>query len=69
MSIQGKVILRFIVTAEGNVENVSVVRGVHPLLDSEAVRVMSLCPKWEPGRMKGKPVNIYYSVPISFALK
>jgi len=67
--IQGKVILRFIVTSEGNVEDVSVVRSVDPLLDNEAVRVMRLCPKWEPGKMKGKPVNIYYSVPISFSLK
>ncbi|MHC1730928.1 MAG: TonB family protein [Bacteroidales bacterium] len=67
--IQGKVILRFIVTSEGSVENVYVVRGVDPLLDNEAVRVMNLCPKWEPGKMKGKPVNIYYSVPISFSLK
>ena len=67
--IHGKVILRFIVTSEGNVENVTVVRDVDPLLDNEAVRVMRLCPKWEPGKMKGKPVNIYYSVPISFALK
>jgi TonB family protein len=67
--IQGKVILRFIVTSVGNVENVYVVRGVDPLLDNEAVRVMNICPKWEPGKMKGKPVNIYYSVPISFSLK
>ena len=67
--IQGRVILKFIVTAEGNVENVTVVRGVDPLLDNEAVRVMGLCPRWEPGRLKGKPVNIYYSVPITFALK
>ncbi len=67
--IHGKVILRFIVTSEGNVENVTVARDVDPLLDNEAVRVMRLCPKWEPGKMKGKPVNIYYSVPISFALK
>ncbi|NLV20205.1 MAG: hypothetical protein GXY51_12065 [Bacteroidetes bacterium] len=50
-------------------ENVSVVRGVDPLLDNEAVRAMNLCPEWIPGKMKGKPVNIYYSVPISFALK
>lgn len=66
---QGKVILRFIVTSDGNVENVSVIRGVDPLLDNEAVRVMNLCPKWKPGKMKGKPVNIYYSVPISYSLK
>ncbi len=67
--IQGKVILRFIITSEGKVENISVVRGVDPLLDSEAVRAMSLCPEWKPGKMNGNPVNIYYAVPISFSLK
>jgi len=67
--IKGKVILRFIVTSEGKVENVSVIRGVDPLLDNEAVRAMNLCPEWIPGKMNGKPVNIYYSVPISFSLK
>ncbi len=67
--IQGKVILRFIVTSEGKAENISVIRGVDPVLDNEAVRVLSLCPEWVPGKMDGKPVNGYYSVPISFALK
>ena len=67
--IQGKVILRFIVTSEGKTENVSVIRGVDPVLDNEAVRVMRLCPEWVPGKIGGKPVNVYYSVPISFALK
>jgi len=67
--IQGKVILRFIITAEGKVADVTVVRGVHPLLDEEAVRVMSSLPDWIPGKQGGRPVDVYYSVPISFALK
>lgn len=67
--IQGKVILRFVVTAEGKVDDISVVRGVHPLLDAEAIRVMSNVSDWIPGRQGGKPVDVYYSVPISFTLK
>lgn len=67
--IQGKVILRFVVTAEGKVADVTVVRGVHPLLDEEALRVMSTVPDWIPGKQGGRPVDVYYSLPISFALK
>jgi len=66
--IQGKVILRFVVTSDGAVEDVTVVRGVHPLLDAEAIRVMSLLPEWIPGTQGGKAVNVWYSVPISFML-
>jgi len=67
--IQGKVILRFVVTAEGKVADISLVRKVHPLLDEEAVRVMSSVPDWIPGRQGGQPVDVYYSVPINFSLK
>jgi len=67
--IQGKVILRFVVTAEGKVADITVVRGVHSLLDEEAIRVMSGLPEWIPGRQGGKPVDVYYSLPISFSLK
>jgi len=67
--IQGKVILRFVVTSDGSVEDVTVVRGIDPLLDAEAVRVMSLLPDWIPGTQRGQPVDVYYSVPISFSLK
>jgi len=67
--IQGKVILRFVVTAEGKVADISVVRGVHPLLDEEAIRVLSGVADWTPGKQGGKPVDVYYSVPITFSLK
>lgn len=68
-NIQGKVILRFCVTYKGTVDQVSVVRGVDPALDDEAVRVIKLLPLWKPGKQGGKPVNVWYSVPISFQLK
>ncbi len=67
--IQGKVILRFVVTAEGKVADVTIVRSVHPLLDEEAVRVISGAPDWIPGKQRGRPVDVYYSVPISFSVK
>ena len=67
--IQGKVILRFVVTAEGKVADISVVRGVHPLLDEEAIRVLGGVAEWIPGRQGGKPVDVYYSVPMTFSLK
>lgn len=66
--IQGKVILRFMIASNGSVEDITVVRGVDPLVDAEAVRVMSIMPDWTPGTQGGKPVNVWYSVPISFAL-
>ena len=66
--IQGKVILRFMIASDGAVEDITVVRGVHPLVDAEAIRVMSILPDWKPGTQGGRPVNVWYSVPISFAL-
>jgi TonB family protein len=66
--VQGKVILRFVITAEGKVADVTIVRGVHPLLDQEAVRVMNSVPDWIPGKQGGRTVDVYYSVPVSFAL-
>lgn len=66
--IQGKVILRFMIASDGSVEDITVVRGIDPLLDAEAVRVMSILPDWTPGTQGGKPVNVWYSVPISFSL-
>ncbi|MCJ7819898.1 MAG: energy transducer TonB [Bacteroidales bacterium] len=68
-NIQGKVILRFCVTYKGKVDQVSIVRGVDPALDEEAIRVIKMLPLWKPGKQGGKPVNVWYSVPISFQLK
>ncbi len=68
LNIQGKVIVSFIVTKEGNVSGIKVERGVHPLLDKEAERVTSLLTGFIPGKQGGKPVGVYYTVPITFTL-
>jgi TonB family protein len=68
-NVQGKVYVRFIVTKTGDVDSVTVQRGVDPSLDAEAVRVVKALPKWKPGMQRGVPVNVYYTVPINFSLK
>ena len=67
--IQGKVIIRFVVTRDGSVKNAKVLRGVAPSLDKEALRVVNLLPKWTPGEQRGKRVDVYYTIPISFQLR
>ena len=67
-NIQGKVILSFIVEPDGELSNIRVVRGVDPILDAEALRVMNLSPKWKPGIQNKHLVRVAYSVPISFKL-
>jgi TonB family protein len=64
--IAGKVILKFIVTTEGNSEGISVLKGLHPLLDAEAIRVVGLLKGWKPGMLAGTPVNTWYMIPVSF---
>ncbi len=67
--IQGKVYVRFVVTETGSVENVQIARGVDPLLDKEAIRVVESLPKWKPGEQGGKKVKVWYTVPINFQLQ
>lgn len=66
--IEGRVILRFVVSKEGRTEAISVLKGVHPLLDAEAIRVASTISGWTPGKQGGIPVNVWYMVPITFIL-
>ena len=68
-NIQGRVILRFCVTYKGGVDQVQIIRGVDKALDDEAVRVIKMLPAWKPGKQGGKPVNVWYSVPVTFQLK
>jgi TonB family protein len=67
--IQGKVYITFIVTKEGKVTEPEIARGVDPSLDKEALRVVSSLPDWKPGKQHGQPVNVSYTVPITFALQ
>lgn len=64
--IRGTVFLTFIVEKDGSVSNVSVIKGVHPLLDAEAIKAISESPKWSPGLQRGLPVRVRFQIPLSF---
>ncbi len=66
--IEGRVIVRFCVTDVGGIDRVSVLKGVDPEIDAEAIRVVKSLPKFEPGKQGGKPVNVWYMIPITFGL-
>jgi len=66
--IEGKVIIRFIVNTEGNAKGASVLKGVDPLLDAEAVRVISQLKGFKPGKQGGKAISVWYMVPVNFTL-
>ena len=66
--IQGRVFLTFIVEANGCVSNVTVVRGVDPLIDNEAVKAIQGSPDWSPGLQRGQPVRVRYSMWLSFII-
>jgi protein TonB len=68
-SITGKVYISFVIDTTGRVEEAKVVRGVHPLLDNESLRVVRSMPAWIPGKEKGKPVKVAYTIPVTFLLK
>ncbi len=67
--IQGKVYVTFVVGKDGRVVNASIARGVDASLDKEALRVVNTLPPWKPGKQRGKPVNVSYTVPINFVLQ
>jgi len=70
MGVEGKVFVKFIVDATGNITNVQVLRGVvdGKLLEKEAIRVVESMPNWKPGTQGGKAVSVYFTLPISFKL-
>jgi TonB family protein len=66
--IQGRVLVDFVINEKGDVQDVKVSRGVHEVLDAEAVRVVSASPRWRPGRRGGKKVNVALTVAVDFRL-
>jgi len=68
-NVQGRVVLKFCVTETGGVDLVSVLKGVDPELDAEVVRVVKTLPKFRPGKQGGKPVRVWYTIPILFKLQ
>lgn len=65
-SVQGRVIVSFVVEKDGSISNAKVVKSVHPAFDAEALRVVNGMPKWIPGKQNGEPVNTKYVMPVIF---
>lgn len=68
-NVQGKVVVQFVVTKDGSIGNVKVVRSVDRDLDNEAIRVCKKLPKFIPGKQNGQPVNVWYTLPVTFKLQ
>jgi TonB family protein len=69
-AIQGRVVVKLVVEKDGSISRVAIIKGVDPLLDAEALKVVSTLPKFEkPGILNGKPVAVNYMIPITFTLK
>jgi protein TonB len=66
--IQGRITLSFTVGTDGKVGSVKVLRGVDPILDNEAIRVIEMSPEWTPGKMGGKAVPVTYTFPVIYKL-
>ncbi len=69
VGIDGRVTMRFTILATGELTDIKVVRGLDPLLDAEAVRVIKIMPNWIPGRQNGKNVPVYITLPIVYKLQ
>lgn len=66
--VQGRVIVQFVVEKDGSVSNAKVVKGVDKDLDAEAIRVVKLLPKFTPGKTKGQPVRVWFTLPLTFKI-
>ena len=67
-SIKGRVLVQFIVEKDGSLSNIEVLKHVHPLLDAEAIRIVSNMPRWKPGKDFGFPRRVQYTIPVNFRL-
>ena len=62
----GKVYVQFVIEADGKLTNINVVRSVHPILDSAAVDFIAHLPEFLPGKLRGKPARVSYTLPLNF---
>jgi periplasmic protein TonB len=69
VGIEGRVTIRFVVNRDGDVTDVTIIRGLDPSCDKEAVRVVKMMPKWIPGRQNGRNVPVYYTLPVVYKLQ
>jgi len=69
MGLQGRVTLQFTIGTDGRVSDVRVLKGADPILDQEAVRVVSSSPRWSPGKQRDRAVKVSYTFPVIFRLR
>ncbi len=69
LGIEGRLSVTFVVDKNGNLTNINFIRGVDPLLENEVSRVMKNAPKWKPGKQRGMPVDVSFSMPVIFQLE
>ena len=65
---RGRVFLNFIITSEGEIKDITILKGLGFGADEESIRVISKMPRWNPGMQSGRAVNVRYNLPISFQL-
>lgn len=65
----GRVLVRFIVETDGSLSEIEIVQKAYPSLDAEAVRAVKAMPRWTPGKEKGKPVRVKFTLPVAFKLQ
>ncbi|MCI0522294.1 MAG: energy transducer TonB [Bacteroidales bacterium] len=68
LGVEGKVIIRFIIDEDGKLIDPEVIKSDNPLLDEAALSAIENCPEWAPGKYKGKPVKVYFAMPVTFKL-
>lgn len=66
--LQGRVVVRYIIEKDGSISEVEIVKSVNEYLDAEAIRVVNAMPKWKPGKQKGEPVRVKFTIPVTFRL-
>jgi len=66
--VTGTVDVGFLVTRKGKIKHVQVIKPVYPSLDTEALRVVSALPAWIPGKQNGKPVPVWFNLPVTFTI-
>ncbi|HEV7346810.1 energy transducer TonB [Telluribacter sp.] len=66
--VQGRVFLEFVITTEGKIRDIRVLKGIGHGANEEAVRVVSQMPDWTPGKQSGRPMNVKYHLPVHFQL-
>ncbi len=67
--IQGRVYAQFVVNKDGSIVDINIVRSPDPYLSKEAERVLKMMPRWSPGKQRGKPVRVKFSLPVMFRLQ